>query len=202
MKSLVTNILAAIKPLGHRRPKPPVQRRARLEVENLEERALMSGNTLVLNGISPLASFTLQQGNLYQSISGGPKTLIDTQVKSFATGVFGNTRYLFDLNANAWLKSTTGGAWANQDFQIQSFKFEMLAGTEFIIDLNATGVLKSSSGSGWGQIDTGVISFDVGTLMGTNYLFDLNSPACSRNRPATAGPPRIMASPRSVSARS
>ena len=153
----------------------PVKRSSlKPQFDHLEERALMTVSS-VMNPVSHLVSYSLEQGNLYESIVGGAKTVIDTNVKSFATATLGNANYLFDLNSNGLLKSTTGGDWSPQDTAVTSFAVATLAGENYIIDLNASAVLKSSTGGGWANIDTGVKSFSVGSLLGANYLFDLTS---------------------------
>ena len=82
MQTIVTGIkkmLTTIKNLKGRRAKTaPAQRRVRLQVEHLEERELMTV------GMNPLISYSLQQGNLYETVL-GTTTPLDTQVKSFAT---------------------------------------------------------------------------------------------------------------------
>ncbi len=106
-------------------------RRPNLAVEALEERLALSatslvqtagstaltaavgtgtnsgGNGVIATGLNPSASFSLRQGNLFESL-GGSQTLIDTNVQSFATCPFAYANYLFDLSASGQVREYSG----------------------------------------------------------------------------------------------
>jgi hypothetical protein len=62
--------------------------------------------------VSTSATFSLQQGNLYETV-GTTKTLIDTNVQSYGTGSLGSTNYVFDLNNGGLVKDFNGSKWTN-----------------------------------------------------------------------------------------
>jgi hypothetical protein len=177
--------LLGTKTIRNARPKLS-SRRTALGVETLETRNLMSVSPIDFMSVSPIDFpagissdvYTLEQGNLYRTPLSGTsalKSLIDTNVRSFALGSLGGTTYLFDLNSSGDLKATSGNGWVTQDTGVRSFGLGALGGTNYLFDLDYAGVLKGSSGSGWVTQDTGVVSFALDALGGTNYLFDLNS---------------------------
>jgi hypothetical protein len=92
------SVRGSARPQGH----PPV-RRSSLDLEVLEDR-------LAPAGLSPQASFSLQQGSLYEVV-GSSKTLIDTNVQSSATGSIAGTNHLFDLNSGGSVKEFNGSSW-------------------------------------------------------------------------------------------
>jgi hypothetical protein len=162
------------------RQKAQTVRPTRLGLESLEQRDLMSASSLLME-FAPLTAnlstnyYTLQQGNLYQETTWGVKSLLDTNVHSFAVGSLAGTNYLFDLNSSGVLKARSGSSWVTEDTRVQSFALGTFLGINDLFDLNSSGVLKETDGNGWVTKDTGVQSFAVGALGGTNYLFDLNS---------------------------
>ena len=123
LTNIVGNILSAFQGTGRKKSPGPRRRprRACLEIENLEERIV---TTVGLT--TPLVSYSLQQGNLYETEL-GTTTLLDTHVKSFAPESLGGTNYLFDLNSSGQLKSTNGSGWVVQDTTVTSFACEMSA---------------------------------------------------------------------------
>jgi hypothetical protein len=62
---------------------------------------------LVPSGVPASATFTLQQGNLYETLN-STKTLIDTNVQSFTKGSLGGINYVFDLSNSGTVKEFDG----------------------------------------------------------------------------------------------
>jgi hypothetical protein len=130
IKSLFQQLTSGRKRSAGSVPSRRPQRRSILAVEALEERVVLSTTPLVqaaggtaLTGavaatgstgsvvapvaLNPLASFTLQQNNLYETV-GTTQTLIDTNVQAFATCPFAGSRSLFDLSTGGQVREYNG----------------------------------------------------------------------------------------------
>jgi hypothetical protein len=78
---------------------------SRPEVEHLESRVVLSAA-----GSLSGATFSLQQGNLYE-IAGSSRKLIATNVQGYAWGTLGGTNYVFDLTNTGAVKDFDGRHW-------------------------------------------------------------------------------------------
>ena len=157
---------------GRRTPRnvTPPRRPARVQLEPLEPRVMMTG------GLPTTLLFSIVQGNLDQYNSGtGVSTVVDRGVSSYQIGNVGSTRLLVERTDYGALREYDGTNLTNVDTGVRSFAVGSWAGNGYLVDLTSAGSLKTSTGSGWTTQDSNVQSFAPGAWAGKNYLVDLTS---------------------------